>query len=67
MLLNQDANLKSQIIFTKDIYNNDVVKWNKEIFKWPVNKIVAAKENYTNELFYSVKYQEPIKIKGPFI
>ena len=65
MLLKQDSNIKKQIVSFKDTYNNKIVEWNKLIFKSTAYKIVAAKENYFTELYFTPNYLESIKITNP--
>ncbi len=65
ILLKQDSNIKKQIVSLKDTYNNKIVEWNKLIFKSAAYKIVAAKENYYTELYFTPNYLESIKITDP--
>ena len=60
--IERNKNLQKEIFSIKDTYNNAVLQWNKEIFLWPTNKIVAAKEGYTTIETYDV-FPE-IKVNG---
>ena len=60
--IERNKNLQKEIFLIKDTYNNAVLQWNKEIFLWPTNKIVAAKEGYTTIETYDV-FPE-IKVNG---
>lgn len=60
--IERNKNLEKEIFSIKDTYNNAVLQWNKEIFLWPTNKIVAAKEGYTTIETYDV-FPE-IKVNG---
>ena len=60
--IERNKNLEKEIFSIKDTYNNAVLQWNKEIFLWPTNKIVAAKEGYTTKETYDVFPK--IKVNG---
>ena len=60
--IERNKNLEKEIFSIKDTFNNAVLQWNKEIFLWPTNKIVAAKEGYTTIETYDV-FPE-IKVNG---
>ena len=34
----------------RELYNDTINEWNKEIFAWPTKKIVAAKNGYTTRI-----------------
>lgn len=60
--IERNKNLEKEILSIKDTYNNEVLQWNKEIFLWPTNKIVAAKQGYTTIETYDVFPK--IKVNG---
>ena len=60
--IERNKNLEKEIFSIKDTYNNAVLQWNKEIFLWPTNKIVAAKEGYTTIETYDIFPK--IKVNG---
>lgn len=60
--IERNKNLEKEIFSIKDTYNNAVLQWNKEIFLWPTNKIVAAKQGYTTIETYDVFPK--IKVNG---
>ena len=62
--IERNKNLQKEIFSIKDVYNNAVLQWNKEIFLWPANRIVAAKEGYTTELTYNVLDEIKVRAKG---
>ena len=51
-LQEKDKNLYKELIAISDNYNQKVSKWNKDIFSWPTNKIVSAKQGYKTERPY---------------
>lgn len=63
-LVEVNKNLKKELISLKETYNTLVFNWNKEIFLWPANRIVAAKEGYTTELTYNVLDEIKVRAKG---
>ena len=63
-LLEQNKNLKKELVSIKPVYNNLVSRWNREIFLWPTKKIVAAKEGYTTELTYTVLDELKVNAKS---
>ena len=62
--IERNKNLQKEIFSIKDAYNNAVIQWNKEIFLWPANRIVAAKEGYTTDLTYNVLDEIKVRAKG---
>lgn len=48
--LQQNAKLQRKIANARNLYNEAVNTWNKEIFEFPLKKIVAAKEKRTTRI-----------------
>ncbi len=48
--LQQNSYLQQEITAAREVYNNDVNKWNSEIFSLWAKKYVAAKEGYTTRI-----------------
>ena len=48
--IQQNAKLQRKIANAKTLYNEAVNTWNKEIFEFPLKKIVAAKEKRTTRI-----------------
>ena len=48
--MRQDRSLYENIRAARTLYNDCVLKWNREIFSWPVNQIVAARSGYTTRI-----------------
>lgn len=48
--LQQNSYLQKEITASRELYNDSVLKWNREIFQWPLKKIVAAKQGYTTRI-----------------
>ena len=51
--MQQNNYLQREITAAREVYNNTVNQWNKDIFKWPVKQIVAAKRGYTTRIPFS--------------
>ena len=39
--IQENRNLMGEITSAREIYNNKVTQWNREIFQWPIKKLVA--------------------------
>ena len=44
--LQQNIYTESEIAAARDVYNNRVYQWNRDIYDWPAKQIVAAKKGY---------------------
>ena len=52
--IQQNSYLQKEITAARELYNDTVAQWNKEIQVWPAKMIVAAKNGYTTRIPYSV-------------
>ena len=48
--IQQNSYLQKEITAARDVYNDVVYTWNKEIQVWPTKMIVAAKQGYTTRI-----------------
>lgn len=48
--MQQNMYLQREITAARELYNDTVNEWNKDIFAWPTKKIVAAKNGYTTRI-----------------
>ena len=48
--MKQNMYLQREITAARELYNDTVNTWNREIFKWPAKQIVAAKNGYTTRI-----------------
>lgn len=55
--MQQNAYLQKEITAAREIYNDTVLLWNQEIFKWPTKMIVAAKNGYTTRIPFSTSQE----------
>ena len=52
--MQQNAYLQKEITAARELYNDTVNLWNREIYIWPTKMIVAAKRGYTTRIPFSV-------------
>lgn len=64
--LDQNAYLQKEITAARDLYNDTVLKWNTEIFSWPVNEYVCAKAGYTTRIPFSTTDAIREEARGTF-
>lgn len=64
--IQQNSYLQREITAAREVYNDNVNKWNREIFEWPTKKIVAAKEGYTTRIPFSIDDTTREQARGEF-
>lgn len=48
--MKQNMYLQREITAARELYNDTINSWNRDIFKWPTYMIVAAKNGYTTRI-----------------
>lgn len=48
--MQQNLYLQREITAAREVYNDNIGVWNREIFEWPFKKYVAAKKGYTTRI-----------------
>lgn len=48
--MKQNMYLQREITAARELYNDTVNTWNRDVFSWPTKQIVAAKNGYTTRL-----------------
>lgn len=48
--MQQNSYLQREITAARDLYNDVIYAWNREIFVWPFKKVVAAKKGFTTRI-----------------
>lgn len=48
--MQQNAYLQKEITAARDLYNDVVYAWNREIFSWPFKKLIASKRGLTTRI-----------------
>lgn len=64
--MQQNNYLQREITAARSVYNNTVDQWNKDIFKWPVKKIVAAERGYTTRIPFTASKEIKEKAREVF-
>ena len=64
--MQQNSYLQKEITAAREVYNDTVNTWNREIFSWPTRQIVAAKEGYTTRIPFNIDNETREQARGEF-
>ena len=64
--MRQNLYLQREITAARELYNDTVNAWNRDIFSWPTKQIVAAKNGYTTRLPFIASAEIKAKAKDVF-
>jgi LemA protein len=64
--MQQNMYLQREITAARELYNDTITEWNKDIFAWPTKKIVAAKNGYTTRIPFATSQEIKEQAKGVF-
>ena len=64
--MRQNMYLQREITAARELYNDTINQWNKDIFEWPTKKIVAAKNGYTTRIPFAASKEVKEQAKGVF-
>lgn len=64
--MQQNSYLQREITAARDLYNDVVYAWNREIFEWPFKKVVAAKKGLTTRIPFIASKEIKEKAKKVF-
>ena len=64
--MQQNNYLQREITAAREAYNDVVNEWNREIFKWPTKRIVAAKRGYTTRIPFTTTKEIKEKARDTF-
>lgn len=64
--MQQNAYLQKEITAAREVYNDTVNVWNRDIFAWPTKQIVAAKAGYTTRIPFAADAQTKEAARGEF-
>lgn len=64
--MQQNMYLQREITAARELYNDTINEWNKDIFAWPTKKIVAAKNGYTTRIPFATSKEIKEKAKSVF-
>ena len=64
--MQQNMYLQREITAARELYNDTINQWNKDIFEWPTKMIVAAKNGYTTRIPFAASKEIKEKAKSVF-
>lgn len=64
--IQQNRVLQAEISAARDLYNDLVDKWNRDIFEWPTKQIVAAKQGYTTRIPFAASTEVRRRAEGKY-
>ncbi len=64
--MQQNMYLQREITAARELYNDTINTWNRDIFAWPTKMIVAAKEGYTTRIPFIASQEIKEKAKDVF-
>lgn len=64
--MKQNMYLQREITAARELYNDTVNAWNRDIFAWPTKMIVAARNGYTTRLPFIASQEIKEKAKDVF-
>jgi LemA protein len=64
--MQQNSYLQKEITAAREVYNDTVGQWNRDIMQWPVKMIVAAKAGYTTRIPFTASAEMKEKARGTF-
>ncbi len=64
--MQQNMYLQREITAARELYNDTINEWNRDIFAWPTKMIVAAKNGYTTRIPFIASKEIKEKAKGVF-
>ena len=64
--MQQNMYLQREITAARELYNDTINEWNRDIFAWPTKMIVAAKNGYTTRIPFAASQEVKAQAKGVF-
>jgi len=64
--MQQNSYLQKEITAAREVYNDTVAQWNRDIFAWPCKQIVAAKRGYHTRIPFSTSSEVKAKAREVF-
>jgi LemA protein len=64
--MQQNMYLQREITAARELYNDTISTWNREIFSWPTKMIVASKRGYTTRIPFATTKEIKDKARGVF-
>jgi LemA protein len=64
--MKQNMYLQREITAARELYNDTVNAWNRDVFAWPTKQIVAARQGYTTRIPFIASKEIKEKATGVF-
>lgn len=64
--MQQNSYLQREITAAREVYNDTINTWNREIFAWPINQMVCAKAGYTTRIPFATTSEIKEQARGVF-
>ena len=64
--MKQNMYLQREVTAARELYNDTVNTWNRDIFAWPTKQIVAARNGYTTRIPFIASAEIKAKAKDVF-
>ena len=64
--MQQNSYLQKEITAAREVYNDTVAQWNRDIFSWPTKQIVAAKRGYSTRIPFTTSSEVKAKAREVF-
>lgn len=64
--MQQNAYLQREITAARELYNDSVNCWNRDIYAWPTKQIVAAQQGYTTRIPFTIDTETRQAARGDF-
>jgi len=64
--MQQNMYLQREITAARELYNDTIDQWNRDVFAWPTKMIVAAKKGYTTRIPFIASKEIKEQAKGVF-
>ncbi len=65
-VMQQNAYLQKEITAAREVYNDTINTWNRDIFAWPTKMIVAARAGYTTRIPFATTAEIKQQARGVF-
>ncbi|WP_372753898.1 LemA family protein [Labilibaculum sp.] len=64
--MQQNSYLQREITASRELYNDTVLKWNADIFRWPTKNIVAARSGFTTRIPFTASKEIKDQARATF-
>jgi LemA protein len=64
--MKQNMYLQREITAARELYNDSINTWNRDIFAWPTKQIVAARNNYTTRIPFAASKEVKEQARSVF-